>query len=200
MEIPLLPNERDNAAVKKAYKAMYGNEKTERYPGFTGFLAARMAAYYAYGMTGIVDPCAELDLVELHDAFTISDIQTYEDIGLRPYGSGPDYVESGDAYLTVPKDGSFPAKLAGKPGRLPSNLSGGLIGCMHAGLTASCRWPSCSGSPERRSHRRAPRWKRFGGSRGIVSLQVPAPRPGDQPCRRGRTPARSPCTPARIKK
>jgi len=57
---------------------------------FTGFLAARMAAYYAYNQVGIKDPMEDLDVIELHDAFTISDIQTYEDIGLRPYGYGRD--------------------------------------------------------------------------------------------------------------
>ena len=51
-------------------------------------------------------------------------MQTYEDVGLRPYGYGRDFVESGDCYHTNPR--------TGKPGRLPSNLSGGLIGCMHA--------------------------------------------------------------------
>ncbi|MCU0723155.1 MAG: thiolase domain-containing protein [Planctomycetes bacterium] len=112
MEIPLLPNE-NKALYKDLEKASGG----ERYPGFTGFLAARMAAYFAYNQAGIKDPCEDFDLVELHDAFTISDIQTYEDVGLRPYGQGPDYIESGDGYYE---------------GRCPSNLSGGLIGCMHA--------------------------------------------------------------------
>ncbi len=83
-----------------------------------------MAAWYAYRMTGIKDPTEDLDVIELHDAFTISDVQTYEDIGIRPYGDGRDYVESGDCYHTNPK--------TGKPGKLPSNLSGGLLGCMHA--------------------------------------------------------------------
>jgi acetyl-CoA C-acetyltransferase len=83
-----------------------------------------MAAYYAYGMAGVQDPTEDLDVVELHDAFTISDVQTYEDIGLRPYGYGREYVESGDCYHTNPH--------TGQPGKLPSNLSGGLIGCMHA--------------------------------------------------------------------
>lgn len=120
MDIPLLPNET---------KGMYDNlEKkfpgSNRYPGFTGFLGARMAAYYAYHMAGIKDPTEDLDVVELHDAFTISDIQTYEDIGIRPYGEGRDYVESGDCYHTNPNNGN--------PGKLPSNISGGLIGCMHA--------------------------------------------------------------------
>ena len=75
-------------------------------------------------MAGIVVPTEDLDLVELHDAFTISDIQSYEDIGIRPYGEGRTYVESGDCYHTNP--------FTGQPGKLPANLSGGLIGCMHA--------------------------------------------------------------------
>ena len=49
--------------------------------------------------------------VSTHDAFTISDVQTYEDIGLRPYGRGREFIDSGDAYFE---------------GRLPTNLSGGL--------------------------------------------------------------------------
>ena len=89
-------------------------------------------------MAGIQNPLEELDLVELHDAFTISDLQTYGDIGLRPYGQEQDYIESGDAYYTNPH--------TGKPGKCPSNLSGGLIGTMHAvGATgifqsAECLW------------------------------------------------------------
>jgi acetyl-CoA C-acetyltransferase len=120
MEIPLLPNETPDT-YKDLAKRFPGSD---RYPGFTGFLAARMAAYYAYGMAGIKDPIEDLDVIELHDAFTISDIQSYEDVGLRPYGEGRDYIESGDAYLINPQ--------TKKPGKLPSNLSGGLIGCMHA--------------------------------------------------------------------
>lgn len=120
MEIPLLPNESPDQYRDLGERFPGG----DRYPGFTGFLAARMAAWYAYRMAGVNDPSDDLDLVELHDAFTISDIQTYEDIGIRPYGEGRDYVESGDCYLENPKTGG--------PGKLPSNLSGGLLGCMHA--------------------------------------------------------------------
>lgn len=120
MAIPLLPSESAGQYKDLAQRFPGG----ERYPGFTGFLAARMAAYYAYNMVGVNDPCEDLDVIELHDAFTISDVQTYEDVGLRPYGQGRDFVESGDCYHTNPK--------TGQPGRLPSNLSGGLIGCMHA--------------------------------------------------------------------
>lgn len=111
MPILLLPNE-----TKETYKDYKGKRRTE-WPGFSSFLAARMAAYLAYNMAGIKDPVEDLDLLETHDAFTISDIQTYEDIGLRPYGRGREFIESGEAYFE---------------GKLPTNLSGGLIGTMHA--------------------------------------------------------------------
>jgi acetyl-CoA C-acetyltransferase len=120
MEIPLLPNETADQYRDLGERFPGG----DRYPGFTGFLAARIAAYYGYRMAGVVDPTRDFDVVELHDAFTISDVQTYEDVGIRPYGEGRDYVESGDCYHTNPH--------TGEPGKLPSNLSGGLIGCMHA--------------------------------------------------------------------
>jgi acetyl-CoA C-acetyltransferase len=120
MEIPLLPHESKDQYADLGERFPGG----ERYPGFTGFLAARIAAYYGYNMAGINNPMDDFDVLELHDAFTISDVQTYEDIGVRPYGEGRDYVESGDCYHTNPK--------TGQPGKLPSNISGGLIGCMHA--------------------------------------------------------------------
>lgn len=154
MEIPLLPHETKDQ-YKDLGKRFPGGE---RYPGFSGFLAARMAAYYGYGMSGITNPLEDLDVVELHDAFTISDVQTYEDVGLRPYGEGRDYVESGDCYHTNPK--------TKKPGKLPSNISGGLLGCMHSvGATGIMqvfevashlwnRWAEFHGDKKR--------WKEFG--------------------------------------
>ena len=110
MPILLLPNE-----TEKTYRD-YFSQKRQDWPGFSSFLASRMAAYLAYHMAGIKDPIEDFDLLETHDAFTISDIQTYEDIGLRPYGHGREFIESGDAYFE---------------GRLPTNLSGGHIGSMH---------------------------------------------------------------------
>ncbi len=158
MEIPLLPNE-----TPDTYKDFDKAHGGERYPGFTGFLAARMAAYYAYNMAGIKDPCEDLDLVELHDAFTISDIQTYEDIGLRPYGKGMDYIDSGDGYYE---------------GRCPSNLSGGLIGCMHAvGATGIMQVGELYWQLANRwshFHEREEMWTRFGKTRpkDFKNLQV----------------------------
>lgn len=166
MKIPLLPNEKPNQYDNLGQKFPGG----DRYPGFTSFLAARISAYYAYHMSGVVDPTEDLDLVELHDAFTISDIQTYEDIGIRPYGEGRTYIESGDAYVVNPH--------TKKPGKLPSNPCGGLIGCMHAvGATGLMqiaevgyhiwnRWDEIHGSEEK--------WNSFGRKKpkDWTSLQV----------------------------
>jgi acetyl-CoA acetyltransferase len=122
MRIPLLPNETEDD-----YKDLYADMERHdgRWPGFESFGATRFAAYMAYGMAGITNPIEDFDLVETHDAFTISDLQTYGDIGLTRYGREQDYVTSGDCYHTNPQ--------TGKPGRCPSNLSGGLLGTMHAG-------------------------------------------------------------------
>jgi acetyl-CoA C-acetyltransferase len=172
MEIPLLPHESADQYADLGERFPGG----ERYPGFTGFLAARMCAYYGYRMTGVQDPMEDLDVIELHDAFTISDMQTYEDIGLRPYGCGRDFVESGDCYHTNPH--------TGQPGRLPSNLSGGLIGCMHAvGATGIMqvfevaahlweRWAEIHGDPAR--------WARYGRRKpdDWTDLQVAGARRG----------------------
>ncbi len=157
MEIPLLPNEKPG---------MYKNYLKEgsRYPGFESFLAARFAAYLAYRMAGIHDPLEELDLVELHDAFTISDLQTYGDIGLRPYGQEQEYIESGDAYYG---------------GKCPSNLSGGLLGTMHAvGATGIFQAVECLWQLQQKYdqfHGDSKIWKKWGKTkpRDWKSLQIP---------------------------
>lgn len=105
-KVPLLPHE-----PRDLYKNFHD------WPGFSSFLATRYAAVVAYRMAGIQNPLKDFDLAETHDAFSISALQSYEDLGLRPYGQGGDFIESGDAYYE---------------GRLPENLSGGLIGTMHA--------------------------------------------------------------------
>jgi acetyl-CoA C-acetyltransferase len=121
MEIPLLPNE-----TAEGYRELYDDMKKHdgRWPGFESFGATRFAAYMAYGMAGIENPIEDLDLVETHDAFTISDLQTYGDVGLTLYGHEQEYVTSGESYLVNPK--------TGEQGKCPANLSGGLLGTMHA--------------------------------------------------------------------
>ncbi len=157
MDIPLLPNE-----TPGMYKELV--KEGSRWPGFESFLAARFAAYLTYRMAGIYDPLEELDLVELHDAFTISDLQTYGDIGLRPYGQEQDYIESGDAYYG---------------GKCPSNLSGGLLGTMHAvGATGIFQGVQCLWQLQQKYdqfHGDPKIWKKWGKTkpRDWKSLQIP---------------------------
>ncbi|MGH7167437.1 MAG: thiolase C-terminal domain-containing protein, partial [Nitrospiraceae bacterium] len=98
-----------------------------KYPGVHSFRGGRMAAKLAYQMAGIRKPADELSFVELHDAYTSSEIQTYEDLGLCRYGEGGRFVESGIPFMPGVDYGlELP-----KQGRLPVNPSGGLLACGH---------------------------------------------------------------------
>jgi acetyl-CoA C-acetyltransferase len=99
------------------------------YPGVHSFRAGRMAAKLAYAMAGITDPGKELDFVELHDAYTSSEIQTYEDLGLCRYGEGGSYVDAGAPFLPEIDYGLRFA--GGRWRRVPVNPSGGLLACGH---------------------------------------------------------------------
>lgn len=98
-----------------------------RYPGVHSFRGGRMAAKLAYEMAGIKNPIEGLDFVELHDAYTSSEIQTYEDLGLCRYGEGGRFVEEGNSFMPGIDYG---LKLH-KQGRIPVNPSGGLLAFGH---------------------------------------------------------------------
>lgn len=72
-------------------------------------LSVKRAAEKAYKTTG-VNP-REVDVIELHDCFTIAEILIYEDLGLVEKGSGHKLVEEGTTRLD---------------GEIPVNPSGGL--------------------------------------------------------------------------
>jgi acetyl-CoA C-acetyltransferase len=112
MGIPFAVLEGVGLAVTDGYYAgLYdpGND-------FLGFEPTREAAAVAYAQAGITDPRAELDLVECHDCFTITEIVNYEDLGLTGRGEGWRLLAEG-------------ATAAG--GDIPVNLSGGLQSCGH---------------------------------------------------------------------
>ncbi|MCL5772883.1 MAG: thiolase domain-containing protein [Firmicutes bacterium] len=101
--------------------------KNLKYPGVHSFRAGRAAAKQAYEMAKITNPLKELDVIELHDAYTSSEVQTYEDLGLCKYGEGGKFVEEGYPFLP---DIDYGLNLP-KQGVLPVNPSGGLIACGH---------------------------------------------------------------------
>ncbi len=80
----------------------------------TEWVGLRHAAREALRGAGI--GVGELDLAELHDCFSISEIVEYEALGLCPPGAGGRWVEEGEAELG---------------GTLPVNCRGGLLGCGH---------------------------------------------------------------------
>lgn len=76
---------------------------------FTSFEATRMAAERAYRMAGIGPK--DIDLAEVHDAFTPFEIISTEDLGFFPAGKGWQVLEEGKTAADGP---------------LPVNASGGL--------------------------------------------------------------------------
>lgn len=159
MDVLLLPNEPPDLYLARQ----------EKWPGFTGFLATRFAAYLAYHMAGITNPLEELGILETHTAFTVSDPQTFEDIGLRPYGRGCEFIESGEAYYE---------------GKLPTNLSGGLLGTMHAvGATGIFQVAELFWQLQNKwakFHEKENMWRRFGKEKpkNFKNLQVPNAKTG----------------------
>jgi acetyl-CoA C-acetyltransferase len=78
-------------------------------PDITTFEASRKAAAQAYG-TAHIKP-DDVDLVEVHDAFSVLGIMALEDLGFERKGSG----------VRLVKDG-----VCARGGRLPTNTFGGL--------------------------------------------------------------------------
>ena len=74
----------------------------------TTFDTARKAARNAYAMAGIKP--SDIDVAELHDAFTILEIIAYEDVGFVRRGEGGGFVEQD---------------------RIAVNTRGGILGCGH---------------------------------------------------------------------
>ncbi len=82
-------------------------------PGFewTSFNALVVSSRKAYEMAGIENPREELDIAEIHDCFTITEMLIYEDFGFSPRGRAWEDVEAGLFELG---------------GDLPVNADGGL--------------------------------------------------------------------------
>jgi acetyl-CoA C-acetyltransferase len=117
--------EKADSETLKYYKELW--DHGTRYPGVHSFRAGRTAGNMAYKHAGIHDPLHELDFIELHDAYTSSEIQTYEDLGLCRYGEGGPFAASGKAHMPGVDYGM---KLPDDP-VCPVNPSGGLIACGH---------------------------------------------------------------------
>jgi acetyl-CoA acetyltransferase len=75
---------------------------------------SRRAAQQAWDITGYGPE--DIDLIEMHDCFTIAEIVRLEGLGVVPVGEGGRWAENGDTALG---------------GKLPVNASGGLLSRGH---------------------------------------------------------------------
>src|SRR5512136_2160611 len=69
------------------------------------------AARQAYEQAGIKDPFNEIDLCEVHDCFSITELVIMEDLGFAPRGRAPEFIKDGqfalDGHLAVNPDGGL---------------------------------------------------------------------------------------------
>ncbi len=84
------------------------------YEDFSTFPSAKICAQNAYKMAGITPD--DIDVVELHDCFSISEIIETEEFGFCEKGEGGPFVEAG---------------LSDYGGKVVINPRGGLLGCGH---------------------------------------------------------------------
>jgi acetyl-CoA C-acetyltransferase len=125
LQLNALQHELDSRETRRYYEELW--RRGFRYPGIHSFRAGRMASKRAYEHCELVDPLSELDFIELHDAYTSSEIQTYEDMGLCRYGEGGSFAVSGTTFMPGIEYG---LELVESP-ICPVNPSGGLIACGH---------------------------------------------------------------------
>lgn len=88
-------------------------------PGDIGRMkGTHIAAQRAYKMAGVKKPIDELDLIQVHDLITGTEILAYEELGLCELGEGGRLVDEG---------------VTERDGKVPANVDGGRIACGHVG-------------------------------------------------------------------
>jgi acetyl-CoA C-acetyltransferase len=78
---------------------------------FLSWKPTAWAAEEVYAMAGISDPRSQIDVAQVHDCFTLTELLSYEDLGFCEKGSAKEHIHSGTFALD---------------GELPVNTDGGL--------------------------------------------------------------------------
>jgi acetyl-CoA C-acetyltransferase len=81
---------------------------------FTGLAVAQQASEQAYKIAGVGPK--DIDVAEVHDCFTVSEILAYEDLGFAKPGEGKELIRNKETY---------------KEGNIPVNVDGGLLSKGH---------------------------------------------------------------------
>jgi len=109
----LAPNFRKDYVLIKGLGLAIGGRQGSYLPDydFTHVEETVQAAQQAYAQAGITNPRKEIDLAEVHDCFSITELLIYEDLGFSPRGRAKEDVEAGtftvQGELSVNPDGGL---------------------------------------------------------------------------------------------
>ena len=95
------------------------------------FPQARRAVAGALRMAGITNPVRQLQGVEVHDCFSISEVVAYEVIGLAESGKGAELLHNGATMLPSVRKEILGADAPEPPFSIPVNAGGGLMADGH---------------------------------------------------------------------
>lgn len=101
----------DEVLVRAVSIALAPNPQNDPDFDFLRWKPTLYAARDAYAQAGITDPMREIDVAQLHDCFTMTELLSYEDLGFCEKGSAKEHIRSG----------TF-----APGGQLPVNTDGGL--------------------------------------------------------------------------
>jgi acetyl-CoA C-acetyltransferase len=112
MRADLARQRRDDAVLVRGV-AIKSGPNPQKDPGndFLSWKPTAWAAEEVYAMAGIGDPAREIDIAQVHDCFTLTELLSYEDLGFCEKGTAPEHIASGRFELS---------------GDLPVNTDGGL--------------------------------------------------------------------------
>ncbi len=95
------------------------------------FPQARKALAGAFRMAGITEPKRQLQGIEVHDCFSISEVIAYEVIGLAEPGQGAELLHNGATMLPSVRPQLLAAGAPEPPFSIPVNAGGGLMADGH---------------------------------------------------------------------
>ncbi len=103
---------RKDPVLVKAVSVQAGpNPQKDPSNDFLRWKPSEMAAKDAYAQAGITDPRKQIQVAQVHDCFTLTELLSYEDLGFCAKGSAKEHIASGVFELG---------------GELPINTDGGL--------------------------------------------------------------------------
>jgi acetyl-CoA C-acetyltransferase len=103
---------RKDPVLVKAVSVQAGpNPQKDPHNDFLRWKPTEMAAQDAYAQAGITNPRKQIQLAQVHDCFTLTELLSYEDLGFCEKGSAKEHIASGVFELG---------------GELPVNTDGGL--------------------------------------------------------------------------